>query len=104
MDAAAEAMRHRVMTGGVRNGVMTGEPRILTGAMYSSIGAKMFINARGRAQGEYGYIHDAPYYTGYQEPGTSRIVPLNALVVAHELAAARLSAEVSNINIWGGLR
>lgn len=105
VDRAAETMRARIRTGGVLNRQYTGGPRILTGAMYNSVDARMVVNRRGRAQGAYGYLNDPPYWTIFQEEGTrSGILPLHALTMAHEEAARTLATDISNINIWGGIR
>lgn len=94
VDAAAEDMRGRVLQLG----------RIRTGDMFSSIGSEMKMNG-ARAAGNYGFIFGAPFYTGFQEFGTSRgILAMHAFVDASQTAQATLRARIDVVDVWRDLR
>jgi hypothetical protein len=94
IDEAAQEMRERVM----------GLPRIRTGAMYSSIGSELQTSG-ARVRANYGFIYDAPYYTAYQEYGTSRgIVAMHAFVDASQKLYSNLKAKIDVEDIWSDLR
>lgn len=108
-ERGAETMRQIVLIGGVKNKEPTGGPRARTWAMFDSIDAKAGTNARGRSQGEFGYIDRAPGWTPYQELGTSfGIIPLHALATAMNEVEWELQDEAGKslervwANIWGG--
>ena len=105
VDEAAEIMRTRILTGGQKNRVLTGGPRIRSGAMFNAVGSKMSLTSGGRAQGQYGYINDPPYWTIFQEDGTRNgIIPLHALQLASETARRNMAEQVSRVNIWSNFR
>lgn len=52
------------------NKVITGGPAVIGGDMLRSIDYKVFVNGRGRVQGEYGFITNVPDHAGYKEKGT----------------------------------
>lgn len=94
LDEAAQDMRERI----------AGLPRIRTGDMYNSIDARM--TSRGeRVSGNFGYIDGAPFYTVFQEYGTSRgITPARAFVDASLKLQATLRAKIDAADIWRGFR
>lgn len=117
LDEAANMMR----------GTVLGLDRIRTGMMYSSIGSDMFLNARGRVQGSFGYIEDAPYWTIFQEygtrgrhggmdrkvkpeelsgdtPGNGGIAPMHAFVAASIMVETQLHDRIMAADIWKDLR
>lgn len=120
LDRAATMMRETVW----------GEARIRTGAMYSSIDAKMTVSSRGRIGGHWGYIDRAPYWTVFQEygtrgrhggldrhvnpehglvgetPGNAGIKPMHAFVNSAVMVEQELHDKISRIDFWreAGLR
>lgn len=106
-EEGAESMRDTVLTGGVKNKEPTGGPRARTWAMFESIDSEAGTNSRGRAQAQFGYVKNAPYWTKYQEGGTSTgIIPLRALATAMDKVQGRLEEEAGESlervwnNIW----
>lgn len=69
IEQAAKRMRDIINEGGI-NGTIKGGPRRLSDAMYSSVDSSFKMNARGRAQGEFGFIDNPPLWTKFQEDGT----------------------------------
>lgn len=91
-NAAGEA-RRVVYSGGV-NKTKKGGARYISGDMVRSIDSQVTINGRGRAQGKWGFINDAPDYTGYQEQGTKNIAAMLALTQANEDLYEYLSSQL----------
>jgi hypothetical protein len=80
---AADSVRDIVNDPGGR-GTKKGGPRVLSGEMLESVGYDMGMNRRGRIQGKYGFVHGAPFWTKYQERGTSRIPAMMALATTNQ--------------------
>jgi len=95
LDMAENDMRTRV----------SGLPRIRTGAMYNSIGSEMSAGSGGRVRGNFGFINDAPFYTKFQEYGTSRgIKAMHAFVDASMKLRTNLKSKIDAEDIWSDLR
>lgn len=86
---AAERMDDIVMEGGV-NATKKGGPRVDSYAMVRSIDHTTSINGRGRVQGSFGFIKNAPEYTEFQEKGTRYIPAMLAFAEAQVLAINEL--------------
>lgn len=68
--------------------------RIETGAMLNSVDSEIVTNLRQEVEVRAGY-HDAPFYTVFQELGTSRIEAMYALTDAAEEVLPRLARDIS---------
>ena len=74
-----DAIRDRIMDGG---DTKKGGPRYLTGQMYAAAQSRTDMAGAGTAYAESGYFSE-PYWTKYQELGTSRgVKALNAMEFA----------------------
>jgi hypothetical protein len=103
LDGAQQAGKRAILTRGQRNGVITGS-RIDTGAMFNAMGAEMHGATAAGVSGEYGFTDGPPYWTIFQEFGTSRgIIPVGALVEASEYVRRNLPVRVSQVDVWRNL-
>lgn len=95
INIAEEDIRARVLSLG----------RIRTGDMFSSIGSSMTITGGGRVAGNYGFINGAPFYTVFQEFGTSHgITAMHAFVDASVRLRTTLKEQIDVEDIWSNLR
>jgi hypothetical protein len=86
---AAELVRDVVETSGT---IKTGKRgRIETGKMLASVDSD-YKHLPGGAEATWGFVHDAPDYTTYQEFGTQWIEPMNAI----DDAAAEVAVDFKN--------
>lgn len=109
VERAEVRMRSIIASGGI-NPTIKGGPRILSGAMYDSVGSSVFMNKRGRAQGEFGFTDNAPMWTRFQEEGTRArsnnrgIAPMLAYATALEEAAVFFQDKIDSTNWLPGIR
>lgn len=89
----AQRMREIVLDGGM-NATQEGGPRVLSGAMISSVGSNLTGAGGGKASGEFGFIKNPPKWTGYQENGTGRVSPMLAYFTAAAEARNNLDIEL----------
>lgn len=93
VDEATQDMQNRVLE----------LERVRTGAMYNSIGSEVFIGSRVRAN--YGFIYGQPFYTKFQEYGTSRgISAMHAFIDATQKLYAEMKRQVDVVDVWSDLR
>lgn len=102
---AVDYMREAVMTRGVEWGQPTGGPRAKTFAMYDSIGSSV-SSAGLKTKADWGFINNPPFYTKFQEPGTSRtgwggpIAPMHAFADAQVKFVDAMEDEFQSVNLW----
>lgn len=82
---------HHIRTRGTAKSGKQG--RIETEAMVNSVSSQMIRDNDKEVVGSFGY-HDAPFYTVFQELGTSRIEAMYALTDAAEEILADLPKEI----------
>lgn len=103
VDRAADTMLQIIDNGGV-NKTKKGGPRIDSGDMQESVNSNAHLNARGRVQGEFGFIDGAPDYTVYQERGTRHISPMLAYATALDQAIAEFDELIETTDWFPTMR
>lgn len=91
-DEIAEKTRHHIQTRGTAKSGKQG--RIETGAMLNSVESEVTEDKPDLVEVRAGY-HDAPYWTVFQELGTSRIQSMYALTDAAEEVLPKLAKDIS---------
>lgn len=77
---AADQLTDIQLSSKQENGVITGGPATISRRMLRSIDYKVAVNGRGRVQGEFGFINNAPDHVGYKEKGTDTgMIPMLGL-------------------------
>lgn len=110
VDRAQKRMEDIIISGGI-NKTIKGGPRIRSGQMLDSVGGQpAHMNRRGRAQGEFGFTDNAPFWTRFQEDGTRArgnnrgIAPMLAYATALAEAEAFFQDKIDSTSWLPGIR